>query len=613
MEHLVFEFALRSLLIAVAAAFVLAVLRIRTAAAQHAVFTGVLIVMLALPIWISGGPKAALPVLPARSAPVVIAAAASVTPIVPEMLTPEPAEFSAPPQKPSIWNWSIVLIGIYLIGAAALLLRLFVGTIRANRLSSASCAGPVTVGLLSPKIILPKNWQDWPQGQLDVVLTHERAHARRHDPLVQWLALLNRALFWFHPLAWWLERRLTALAEEACDAAVLDHGHDPGDYSQYLLDLARAVERSGMRLNVTGMAMPGSYLPHRVKKMIAGAVTSRVSPSRMACAAVLCSVCSAVFAAGELDRISQLPLTPILPIAAPAPKPELVLAPAKPAPKPARVLVAQAAPAPTIPAQAAPAAPTFEVGIANAQNAPAQPQFEVASVKRADQCRFNTSIDPGSVALLGVPLKPVLMEAFKVRTDQIEGPSWLETECFDISAKLPEGATRDQLPAMLQALLAERFKLVAHKEDRPRSGYALVVDKGGPKCKEDDPNTNFMGPGHAGQMFIGRAGHGALKGVMTMATLAANLSRQGYGPVEDLTGLTGKYDIELTWTPATALEPAAGDATASAAAPPDTGIPAPQPNLFTALRESLGLKLERRNQQVQFVVIDHIERIPTGN
>jgi len=251
---------------------------------------------------------------------------------------------------------------------------------------------------------------------------------------------------------------------------------------------------------------------------------------------------------------------------------------------------------------------------ANGQSISAQPTFEVASVKRTDRCfAGNPSIDPGSVILKGVPLKPVLMEAFGVKMDQIEGPSWLETDCFDISAKMPDGATRDQLPAMLQALLAERFKLAVHKEDRPRPGYALVVDKGGPKFKEDDPNTNFMGTGHAGQMLFGAAGHGRLKGVMTMATLASNLSRQGYGPVQDLTALTGKYDIDLTWTPDNALEPRAGDATASAAAPAGADIPVPEANLFAALREQLGLKLERRQMQVQFLVVDHIERIPTEN
>src|SRR5450759_2053429 len=88
-----------------------------------------------------------------------------------------------------------------------------------------------------------------------------------------------------------------------------------------------------------------------------------------------------------------------------------------------------------------------------AKNAPDQPKFEVASVKRADRCEFRTSIDPGSVTLKGLPLKVVLMEAFKVKLDDIEGPSWLESDCFEISAKMPEGATRDQLPAMLQACL----------------------------------------------------------------------------------------------------------------------------------------------------------------
>jgi uncharacterized protein (TIGR03435 family) len=251
--------------------------------------------------------------------------------------------------------------------------------------------------------------------------------------------------------------------------------------------------------------------------------------------------------------------------------------------------------------------------VAHAQNAPAQLKFEVASVKRSDQCEFITSIDPASVTLKGVPLKPVLMEAFKVKTDQIEGPSWLDSDCFEIVAKMPEGATGDQVPGMLRALLAERFKLAAHPENRPKTGWALMVDKGGPKCKEDDPNTNFMGRAPRGSMAIGRAGRGGLKGVMTMARLAASLSTQGYGPVEDATGLTGEYDIALTWTPDNAPESRAGAATASTATPSGADIPAPAADLFNALREQLGLRLERRNVEVQFVVIDHIERIPSGN
>ena len=253
--------------------------------------------------------------------------------------------------------------------------------------------------------------------------------------------------------------------------------------------------------------------------------------------------------------------------------------------------------------------------IANAQTAPIQPKFEVASVKRTEQCLGGNSIDPGSVALRGMPLKLVLMYAYEVKIDQIAGPSWLETDCFEISAKLPEGVTRDQLPAMLQALLAERFKLSAHKQDRARSGYALVVDKGGPKFKEDVPNTNFMGS-HAGQMFFGANGHGALKGAMTMATLAADLSTKGYGPVQNLTGLAGKYDIDLSWAPNPDFESPGAGAPVPAATPPIADSPAalePAGSLFAALREQLGLKLERRQVPVQFLVIEHIERIPTEN
>jgi len=247
-----------------------------------------------------------------------------------------------------------------------------------------------------------------------------------------------------------------------------------------------------------------------------------------------------------------------------------------------------------------------------AQNPANQPRFEVASVKRSDCFTGANSIDPGSVTLRGLPLKAVLREAFKAPMDQIEGPSWLDTDCFEIAAKIPEGATNDQQPAMYQALLTERFKLAAHKEDRPRPGYALVVDKGGPKFKEDDPNANFMGAGRSGMMMFGAFGHGAVKGVISMASLAADLSREGYGPVQDLTGLTGKYDIDLSWTRDPDFAP--HDPAASAATPPSGDTPpTPGADLFAALRDRLGLRLERRNLQIQYLVIDHIERVPTEN
>jgi uncharacterized protein (TIGR03435 family) len=266
----------------------------------------------------------------------------------------------------------------------------------------------------------------------------------------------------------------------------------------------------------------------------------------------------------------------------------------------------------------APAIALFAISAVAAQSNPDQPKFEVASVKRTDQCLFDSSVDPGAVVLKGFPLKAVLTEAFKVKADQVVGPSWLDNDCFEIVAKMPAGATGDQLPAMLQALLVERFKLAAHKEDRPSQVYALVVDKNGPKFKESDQNSNFMGKLPAGAVRLRRGG-GGIKASMTMAKLASYLSGRGYGPVLDFTGLNGNYDIDLSWGPDPAFERPGPYAAAAAAEHPGSadggaGLPAaPTADMFTAIRDSLGLKLEPRKQPVETLVIDHIERIPTAN
>jgi hypothetical protein len=117
--------------------------------------------------------------------------------------------------------------------------------------------------------------------------------------------LLNRALFWFHPVAWWLEGNLRALAEEACDNVVLSRGHDPREYAECLLDIARSVMRSGSRLNLAGMPMPGSLLPQRIRKIIAGGQAAHTSRTRMACAVAACAITCTAFAGGTLDHAVQ--------------------------------------------------------------------------------------------------------------------------------------------------------------------------------------------------------------------------------------------------------------------------------------------------------------------
>jgi hypothetical protein len=259
MGRLLLESAIRAVFVAAGTAVVLWSFGIKTAAARHKAWTGVVVLMLLLPLWTAMGPRVSLAVLrPAPSAAETRALPQSSggsgdAAIRPAVAAPAggPAAASGVPEPVKSLNWQMVLLGIYLSGASALLLRLALGTVRAHGLirnsviqeglrASRSWASPITVGWLHPVVILPQTWQKWPKAQLDAVLTHEGEHARRRDPLVQWLALLNRAIFWFHPLAWWLERRLTALAEGACDSAVLAAGHSPHDYSEYLLDLARS-------------------------------------------------------------------------------------------------------------------------------------------------------------------------------------------------------------------------------------------------------------------------------------------------------------------------------------------------------------------------------------
>ncbi len=305
MEHLFLECTLKAALLVGSAAFVLYAMRVKAAAAKHSIWAGVVILMLILPIWAAWGPKASLRLLP----PLTHTTANELLPLADSRRTAllPPALVSAR---------TAVLLGVYSLGLCFLLFRLAVGTVRARALvresvlldgvrTSPMCAAPVTVGFIRPVAVFPEHWRQWPQAQLDVVLTHEGEHVRRRDSLVQWLALLNRALFWFHPAAWWLERNLRALAEEACDNEVLSRGHDPQEYAECLLDIARSVMRSGSRLNLAGMPMPGSFLPQRIRKIMAGGQTTHISRTRMACAVAACAITCTAFAGGTLDHAVQ--------------------------------------------------------------------------------------------------------------------------------------------------------------------------------------------------------------------------------------------------------------------------------------------------------------------
>jgi beta-lactamase regulating signal transducer with metallopeptidase domain len=305
MERLFLECTVRAALLVGAAAIVLYAMRVKAVAARHSVWAGVVALMLLLPVWTAWGPKVSIRALPP------LAQSTANQAIAPSEIPSTGVATSAP-----ISTRLAIFLGGYLLGLCLLLVRLAIGTYRARRLVrnavlqdgmriSTLCAVPVTVGFLHPTVIFPNHWRQWSPAQLDAVLTHEREHARRRDSLVQWLALLNRALFWFHPIAWWLERHLSTLAEEACDNVVLARGHNPREYSEYLIDMARSVMRSGARLNIAGMAMPGGSLRRRIRQILAGGSVAHISRARMVCLVIACAITCTAFAAGKLDHAQK--------------------------------------------------------------------------------------------------------------------------------------------------------------------------------------------------------------------------------------------------------------------------------------------------------------------
>jgi len=272
-----------------------------------------------------------------------------------------------------------------------------------------------------------------------------------------------------------------------------------------------------------------------------------------------------------------------------------------------------------------------------AQTPPARPQFEVASVKPAandekgggrmpmlrelmrtlDRPGMIPMDDPGRIRLTNWALLDLIADAYSVRAAQVSGPAWLADQSFDIEAKVPEGAPKEQLNAMLQSLLEERFGLKVHRDTRGSQGFALVVGKNGPKLKPAEPppapaqglteeeqrakvkqeaqarmeamqkrtqeNRESLTP------LVGRSR--ANFSSITTEQLALQLARFAEAPVVDETGLTGKYSVTIeTWK----------------------NDDVPGGTVFDAV-EKLGLKLEPRKVTVETVEVDQVSKTPTAN
>jgi beta-lactamase regulating signal transducer with metallopeptidase domain len=134
---------------------------------------------------------------------------------------------------------------------------------------SSEVTVPMTVGAIRPVIVLPVTWKTWDSDTLAAIMAHEAAHVRRRDASINFAAHLNRAIFWVHPLAWWLERKLAVTAEHACDEAAARASAAPGRYAEILVEMADVVRRNRGRLAWQAVGVNGAgLLDSRIDRLL---------------------------------------------------------------------------------------------------------------------------------------------------------------------------------------------------------------------------------------------------------------------------------------------------------------------------------------------------------
>ncbi len=229
-------------------------------------------------------------------------------------------------------------------------------------------------------------------------------------------------------------------------------------------------------------------------------------------------------------------------------------------------------------------------------------EFEVVSVKPNTSGSGGSHLSSDRAMLTGtnLSLKNLILMAYQIKDYQLEGPEWLASERFDIAARFPQALPADPvkydaaLGAMMQKMLAGRFRLAIHRDQKIFAVYGLVVGRKGIKFKavadtgssSKSNNTHYTGRG------------------VSMSQFAEFLGRRMDLPVLDMTGLQGVYELTLNWVPE-ARE--SGDGKGAAADTPSG------PSLLDALTEQLGLKLENRKAPLEIVVVDHADRVPVEN
>lgn len=223
------------------------------------------------------------------------------------------------------------------------------------------------------------------------------------------------------------------------------------------------------------------------------------------------------------------------------------------------------------------------------------PAFEVATVKvnRTGNGSSNLPrLTNGRLTAQNVTLKSVLQVAYGVSALQISGPAWIDTDRYDLEARSPEGIPDSALMPMLQSLVKDRFRMAAHRETKITPVFDLVVTKGGVKFSAFDPSKIPPPPPRNGAASM-------IIGPTTMDQLAGNLTRAAGRPVLNKTHLEGRYFCAVTFSPLSAQ--ANGDAITGAL------------DIFAAVEQQLGLRMEPSKEPLEFLVIDNADPVPVEN
>jgi bla regulator protein blaR1 len=432
---------------------------------------------------------------------------------------------------------------------------------------------PGIFGVMRPVLIWPAGLSErLDDAHIASIVAHELEHVRRRDNLTAALHSLVEAVFWFHPVVWWMGVKMTEERERACDERVLELNAEPRTYADSILRVCAFCLESPLPC-VAGVS--GSDLKKRVLRIAShrSGVTLKFGRRALLLAAAVLAITLPIgfgVVCGQSSvRNSRTPKSSTTPEAL---------------------------------------------------------QFDIVSIKPTAPNQDKTLFQyfPDGISFRGAPVRMVLETAFGVDDNHIVGPpAWVTTRLYDIEAKVaPEDAPKlerlrstDQ-NAMLIPLLTERFNLKYHHDTRERPIYALVVAKGGLKLTkgELDPPPGWKPakdtpPEKEHYKVMTVPGHIEADSI-PMFVLADQLSRlNALGrTVVDKTGLIGNYNFNLQWTPDNAPFPMMSDADGLGATTHSENATDSTPSsLFSAIQEQLGLKLEPEKGSDDVIVIDHID------